>query len=371
MQNSMLDNQSTKKAGAQNDSLLDGGGVQGNGLLDPEPAPPGPQPLNAAKAASAVSYYVTNAARYPQDVIDQLRGKVSGVPATGPADTALVQAIAAYQQSNKLDVDGKAGPGTLTHMFGSDIRAKAATETDPSKEGDPRGKLSALHPLMQTKAQALLANAKAKGLSVWVVDGLRTIAEQDALYAKGRTAPGSKVTNVKGGGSYHNYGVAIDVVFTGPQPWGEQHDWKALGQAGVEAGLEWGGNWTSFIDRPHFQIAGLSTALLRSWHAAGGMQNVWAKVSEGGGVANAGGGTAAPAPAANFNVTRAVNYNRGRGYTKEQWKKIQEIIGSEPDGLPGQETARSIFAWQQSKNLQADGCLGPGTFAEMQKEGLT
>lgn len=41
---------------------------------------------------------------------------------------------------------------------------------------------------------------------------LRTFAEQDALYAQGRTKPGSIVTYAKGGQSYHNFGLAVDIV---------------------------------------------------------------------------------------------------------------------------------------------------------------
>ena len=44
-----------------------------------------------------------------------------------------------------------------------------------------------------------------------VTQGLRTIAEQDELYAQGRTKPGKIVTNAKGGKSNHNSGLAIDV----------------------------------------------------------------------------------------------------------------------------------------------------------------
>lgn len=40
---------------------------------------------------------------------------------------------------------------------------------------------------------------------------LRTFAEQDALYAQGRTKPGSIVTYARGGQSYHNFGIAIDI----------------------------------------------------------------------------------------------------------------------------------------------------------------
>lgn len=42
---------------------------------------------------------------------------------------------------------------------------------------------------------------------------LRTIKEQDELYAQGRTKPGAIVTYARGGQSYHNYGLAIDIVF--------------------------------------------------------------------------------------------------------------------------------------------------------------
>ena len=41
---------------------------------------------------------------------------------------------------------------------------------------------------------------------------LRTFKEQDDLYAIGRTKPGAKVTNAKGGYSFHNYGLALDIV---------------------------------------------------------------------------------------------------------------------------------------------------------------
>jgi peptidoglycan L-alanyl-D-glutamate endopeptidase CwlK len=42
---------------------------------------------------------------------------------------------------------------------------------------------------------------------------IRTFAEQDGLWEIGRTKPGKIVTNAKGGYSYHNYGLAKDIVF--------------------------------------------------------------------------------------------------------------------------------------------------------------
>jgi peptidoglycan hydrolase-like protein with peptidoglycan-binding domain len=156
--------------------------------------------------------------------------------------------------------------------------APAASESDEQTGGDPRGKLGELHPTLQAAGRALLAQAQRRGLSVFIFEGMRDIARQDALYAQGRTAPGKVVTWVKGGGSYHNYGLAIDVVFQGPAPWGEQHDWDALGECGEAAGLEWGGRWAK-ADRPHFQLRGFKVAELKTWHADGGMENVWRQVS--------------------------------------------------------------------------------------------
>ncbi len=158
---------------------------------------------------------------------------------------------------------------------------------------DPRGLISGLHPTLQSKIHTLIANAHKRGLNIQVFEGLRSIERQNALYSQGRDAQGNVVdkskivTNVKGGSSYHNYGVAVDVVFHGNQPWGEQHDWEGLGKSGEEAGLEWGGRWTSFVDRPHFQIPGLTIAQMKAWHAAGGLENVWKNVSGNGAGAEA------------------------------------------------------------------------------------
>ena len=91
---------------------------------------------------------------------------------------------------------------------------------------------------------------------------LRTIAEQDALYAQGRTKPGAIVTKSHGGYSYHNYGMAVDIAFIrgGKLSYdikadidGDgKADWIEVVQVFQEFRWEWGGNW-KFTDLPHFQ----------------------------------------------------------------------------------------------------------------------
>lgn len=115
---------------------------------------------------------------------------------------------------------------------------------------------------------------------------LRTFAEQDALFAQGRTKPGKVVTNAKGGQSYHNYGLAIDIVlildkdkngtfetaswdlktdFDGDK----KADWMEVVQVFKRYGFEWGGDW-KFVDAPHFQKTfGKSIYELRALHTAG------------------------------------------------------------------------------------------------------
>ena len=115
-----------------------------------------------------------------------------------------------------------------------------------------------LLPIVQKRAELLIANMHKLGHNVTLHQGYRSIEEQNKLYAQGRTTPGAIVTNAKGGESFHNYGVAVDIVFVvnGHPSWSNNHPWTLLGIEGEKLGLEWGGRWVSFQDRPHFQLTG-------------------------------------------------------------------------------------------------------------------
>jgi len=122
-------------------------------------------------------------------------------------------------------------------------------------------RINDLHPAIRNPATALILDAQNRGIYLRISSGYRTFAEQDALFELGRSILGTPiVTNVRGGGSFHNYGLAIDVVeFTDPldtansMTW--DSDWDLIGQIGKSYGFEWGGDWTgSFVDRPHFQM---------------------------------------------------------------------------------------------------------------------
>lgn len=102
-----------------------------------------------------------------------------------------------------------------------------------------------------------------EGLDYKIICGTRTWEQQEALYAKGRTAPGPKVTNAKPGSSMHNFGLAVDCgVFKGKvyMDDGSPADKKIADLMHKHAStlcakhnLRWGGNFKSLYDAPHFE----------------------------------------------------------------------------------------------------------------------
>ena len=132
-------------------------------------------------------------------------------------------------------------------------------------------RIKLLHPAiicLVTQAIDKAEAGMAANMAVRVVQGLRTIAEQNALYAKGRTTPGPKVTNAKGGQSIHNYGLAVDFALLIDRDkngtfeelsWSMildldadgKKDWDEVVVAFESLGFSWGGRWRTFKDYPH------------------------------------------------------------------------------------------------------------------------
>ena len=77
-------------------------------------------------------------------------------------------------------------------------------------------RIKLLHPDVREEVRCLYEDitnsVDSKYCKVRFSSTLRTFAEQNELYTQGRTKPGEKVTWVRGGYSYHNYGLAIDIV---------------------------------------------------------------------------------------------------------------------------------------------------------------
>ena len=138
-------------------------------------------------------------------------------------------------------------------------------------------RINTLHPLVREKAKIFILKAeKELGIKLRVVQALRSWQEQADLYNKGRTEESKAkkekiVTNAKAGDSYHNYGLAIDVVEIkdGKALW-TNPNWSKIARLGKSLGFEWGGDWKSFKDKPHFQFTfGRKIADLKKLYQSG------------------------------------------------------------------------------------------------------
>lgn len=112
-----------------------------------------------------------------------------------------------------------------------------------------------LHKSVQPLARALVHGALAIAITIKVLSGNRTYAEQDLIFAQGRTRGGVRVTNARGGQSNHNFGLAFDIgIFSGGAYIEESPLYAKVGALGKSIGLSWGGDWHSGADEPHFEL---------------------------------------------------------------------------------------------------------------------
>ena len=153
--------------------------------------------------------------------------------------------------------------------------------------------LALVCPEFADKIRAASTALNADGTFILVVSGLRTAAEQNALYAQGRTTPGHIVTKAQAGQSMHNYGLGADIVpyITGS---GGQLNWRAdtpqfqhMVSVLKAQGLEWGGDWKGSLgDFDHFQLSELPPSpsqAMRTDYGSGlaDLNAIWTKATSG------------------------------------------------------------------------------------------
>lgn len=124
-------------------------------------------------------------------------------------------------------------------------------------------RIAELHPRVRPELPIILTEIQAKGIDIRIAQGFRSFAEQDALYAKGRTDSGHIVTNARGGESYHCWGLAIDFCLLhkdGSISWDlkedtdkdKEADWMEVVDTFMAHGWESGMFWKR-ADNPHFE----------------------------------------------------------------------------------------------------------------------
>jgi peptidoglycan L-alanyl-D-glutamate endopeptidase CwlK len=134
------------------------------------------------------------------------------------------------------------------------------TETDMQR-------LEGVHPRLRAALTQIFAVMATLGHPMRVISGLRTDAEQAALYAQGRTSPGAIVTYRDGSTKRSEHqahgdglGHAVDCAFLDDpdtptvETWDERKPWELYGVLGETLGLAWGGRWRRPIDKPHLEL---------------------------------------------------------------------------------------------------------------------
>lgn len=192
------------------------------------------------------------------------------------ADVVFQQRFLKAQGFYDGSLDGKWGPMTDDAMSKFVTASKAVAAKYPAADSRSESIISGLHVSAQDRFRQFLKDCSEcqelinEQLSVRLISGMRTVPEQDRLYAQGRTTSGKIVTNAKGGQSFHNYGVAVDIgVFSKTGAYLQDEKMYQLVAKHCGRNLEWGGSWASIKDWPHYQLPGLALADVASKFMAG------------------------------------------------------------------------------------------------------
>lgn len=181
--------------------------------------------------------------------------RLVGVKVDGIVGPVTVAAAIMAIEKERLPLEGeKVAPARTALGFVFDARTEKNLQT--------------LHPKAQVKFRPFVARAQAvaaaMGCEYVGLSGHRSYAEQNELYAKGRSTKGPVVTRARGGQSDHNFGIAMDFgVFRagryldGSKLPADRLLAEAVHRAVAEVmgrAMIWGGDWRRFKDLPHFEV---------------------------------------------------------------------------------------------------------------------
>lgn len=105
--------------------------------------------------------------------------------------------------------------------------------------------LSLLDVAFRNKVILLIHNSSELGIELISYETVRSVERQDSIFSKR-----PKRTNLRGGESKHQYGLAVDFVIRGGA---DRATWLKVGREGEKLGLRWGGRWARPFDPGHFE----------------------------------------------------------------------------------------------------------------------
>lgn len=189
-----------------------------------------------------------------------------------------------------------------------------------------------LSPEVARKTRQVIRELQVKGIYVGVAQGFRSYAEQEKLYAQGRTTPGAIVTHARGGQSNHNRGIAVDLFqysMDGTEAiFNTDANFQQIVQAMKRQGFSWGGDWVTFQDYPHFELLKATTDVL------------------------------VPYPGRPL-------YRGAIGMNARDIERIQRAVKAPVTKVFDDTTARQVRAYQVRQGLAVDGVVGPATWNRM------
>jgi peptidoglycan hydrolase-like protein with peptidoglycan-binding domain len=265
-----------------------GGSGGGGGATAPAPAP-----TSGTRVTGNPALRRGSQGALVQELQRQLNTHGGNLLVDGDFGSKTDAAVRGFQQANGLIVDGVVGTQTAPVLYSPTARAIVAVTTpapapaapganaDRKRNADPAGRLNdaRVNPDVRRLALETIAAVQAQGLFPYVVETWRSHEAQNAAYERGNSL-------VRAGGSWHNYGLAVDIAFwneegTGPT-WSPRNynDWYKLGAAGKAAGFtRWGGDFQSLVDMVHFEYHpayanGAAYGMMDTYNRDG-LQAVW------------------------------------------------------------------------------------------------
>ena len=207
---------------------------------------------------------------------------------------------------------------------------------------------------VEANCRVFLDLCEKAGLKVLVTETVRDEEYQAQLYDQGRTKSGSIVTNVKYPTFHWNKAaLAFDIC---QNIKGHEYDnadfFKKCGEIGKKVGFSWGGDWKSFVDKPHFQWdehGKYTGSMIRAGKRPGTMP-LYGKENTGG----------------DFEMQTLKNGSIGT-----QVKVLQFLLNHAGynagtiDGKFGKNTLNALKTYQKKMGLVVDGVCGAKTWAKL------
>jgi hypothetical protein len=194
--------------------------------------------------------------------------------------------------------------------------------------------------------RTLIELAGANGWKVLVTGTVRDDEYQLKCYKEGYSTAKTP--------SFHSEkaGLAFDIC---QNVKGHEYDnnafWEAVSKVGKQLGFTWGGDWKSFVDKPHFQWdehGKYTSSMIR----AGNYPPIMP------------GYTGSVLPVVPKSILRKGSKGRDVKTLQERLNKLKFPCGS-VDGVFGTRTHESVKAFQAAKGLVTDGIVGANTWAKL------